>query len=64
MEDNVGLVVGFHNRNELIVIRRDDQPGVRAPIANSPDHWNSSASPVGVVLISGSLFPLPLPLLL
>jgi len=31
MEASAGLVAGSHNRNELVVIRRDGEPGVRAP---------------------------------
>ena len=30
MEASAGLVAGSHNRNELVVIRRDGDPGVRA----------------------------------
>jgi hypothetical protein len=29
MEASAGLVAGSHNRNELVVIRRDGEPGVR-----------------------------------
>jgi hypothetical protein len=31
MEASAGLVAGSHNRNELVVIRRDGEPGVRPP---------------------------------
>jgi hypothetical protein len=34
MEAGAGLVAGSHNRNELVVIRRDGEPGVRVPVAN------------------------------
>jgi cellulose synthase A len=30
MEASAGLVAGSHNRNELVVIRRDGDPGVHA----------------------------------
>ena len=40
MEASAGLVAGSHNRNELVVIRRDGDPGVRARF-NSPG-WRAS----------------------
>jgi cellulose synthase A len=36
MEAGAGLVAGSHNRNELVVIRRDGEPGVRGPVAHLP----------------------------
>ncbi|VAH97384.1 unnamed protein product [Triticum turgidum subsp. durum] len=36
MEASAGLVAGSHNRNELVVIRRDGEPGVRAAQAAEP----------------------------
>lgn len=35
MEASAGLVAGSHNRNELIVIRRDGDPAVRT----CPELW-------------------------
>ena len=42
MEASAGLVAGSHNRNELVVIRRDGDPGVRARF-NSPG-WRASVT--------------------
>ena len=36
MEACAGLVAGSHNRNELIVIRRDSDPWVRYVAAECP----------------------------
>jgi len=42
MEASAGLVAGSHNRNELVVIRRDGDPGVRARF-DSPG-WRASVT--------------------
>jgi hypothetical protein len=36
MEASAGLVAGSHNRNELVVIRRDGDPGVHAALQFLP----------------------------
>jgi hypothetical protein len=49
MEASAGLVAGSHNRNELVVIRRDGEPGVR-----THSRCQFPRLLAGVVLISGS----------
>jgi hypothetical protein len=52
MEASAGLVAGSHNRNELVVIRRDGEPGVRASgLANSLGHPLPSGAAVLIFLL-------------
>jgi hypothetical protein len=53
MEASAGLVAGSHNRNELVVIRCDGEPGVRTralPLLIPP---RAQRNPSGVLLIPG-----------
>lgn len=53
MEASAGLVAGSHNRNELVVIRRDGEPGVSLiSLSLSLSH----ARVLGFVFGSPSLF--------
>ncbi|XP_020582259.1 probable cellulose synthase A catalytic subunit 5 [UDP-forming] [Phalaenopsis equestris] len=55
MEANAGLVAGSHNRNELVVIRRDGEPGPKPLEHLSGERCHICGDDVGLTL-DGDLF--------